>query len=252
LVRRSPPRGSATSWSAGCERRPGFPGRVAFLRLSPRFRVLPSITLQPLITVAITLPRFLAPSASSIRWKPPFPGLPRPGHVAPAHLPCALTPSSSIRLPGVFQPGSLMGFLPSALDSSEIVLASRHDFPSCDWLLPAPLARPSENDLARPPARRPRKDSAASLQGFVPSDGWGRRRWISPLATASLALLGFFLPEALSSRASDLDDSPPCLPLPKEYPVQRKSRPPLTRLPLHTRRWSDSGPLTTAALLSGT
>jgi hypothetical protein len=42
---------------------------------------------------------------------------------------------------------------------------------------------------------------AASLQGFSPSAGWGRRRWISPRA-AALALLGFVLPGAFPFRAS--------------------------------------------------
>jgi hypothetical protein len=55
--------------------------------------------------------------------------LPRPGPVAPSHLPCALTHCSFVSLPGVFQPGSLLGFLPSAPRSTEIVLASRHDLP---------------------------------------------------------------------------------------------------------------------------
>jgi hypothetical protein len=90
-------------------------------------------------TVANALPRFPAPSALPNQRKPPLPGLPFPGHVASSHLPCALTPCSFVGLPGVFQPGSLLGFLPSALDSTEIVFASRLDFPSCDWLLPTPL-----------------------------------------------------------------------------------------------------------------
>jgi hypothetical protein len=47
------------------------------------------------------------------------------------------------------------------------------------------------------------KEVAASLQGLAPLAGWVGRRWVSPLATASLALLGFILPEALSLRASD-------------------------------------------------
>jgi len=91
-----------------------------FYPRSPRFHMN---------TVAYALPRFPAPSALPNRRKPPLPGLPVPGHVASSHLPCALTPCSFVGLPGVFQPGSLMGFLPSALDSPEIVLASRHDLP---------------------------------------------------------------------------------------------------------------------------
>jgi hypothetical protein len=87
---------------------------------SPRFHIN---------AVANTLPRFFAPSALPNQRKPPLPDLPVPGHVASLHLPCALTPCSFVGLPGVFQPGSLMGFLPSALDSPEIVLASRHDLP---------------------------------------------------------------------------------------------------------------------------
>jgi len=90
-------------------------------------------------TVACALPRFVAPSALPNRRKPPLPGLPLPGHVASSHLPCALTPCSFVGLPGVFQPGSLLGFLPSALVTTEIAFASRLGIPSCAWLQPAPL-----------------------------------------------------------------------------------------------------------------
>lgn len=58
--------------------------------------------------------------------------------------------------------------------------------------------------LLRAPARGSRRTSAASLQGFDPSDGWGRRRWISPQVTTSPALMGFFLSEAFPSHASNL------------------------------------------------
>jgi len=161
---------------------------------SPRFHIN---------TVANALPRFLAPSALPSQRKQPLPDLPVPGHVAPSHLPCALTPCSFVGLPGVFQPGSLLGFHPSALVSPEIVLASRHDFPSCDWLLPPRFAR-IRKYMPRSTARRPRGTRKASLQGVAPSDAWTPRRWISPLATARPALLGFFLSEALSPRAWNL------------------------------------------------
>jgi len=92
-----------------------------------------------------TLPRFLAPSALPLLRKLTFPGLPRPGLVAPSHLPCALTLSSSEGLPGVFQPGTLVGFIPSALDSPQIDQASRPVIPSCAWLHPAPDQHPSED-----------------------------------------------------------------------------------------------------------
>jgi hypothetical protein len=119
-----PPRGLQTS-SDGPVTQPaspssGFrPASESYPR-SPRFHIN---------TVANALPRFVAPSALPNQRKPPFPGLPFPGHVASSHLPCALTPCSFVGLPGVFQPGSLLGFHPSALCSPEIVLASRHDFP---------------------------------------------------------------------------------------------------------------------------
>jgi hypothetical protein len=58
-----------------------------------------------------------------------FPGLPRPGPVAPSRFPSASTPCSTCGLPGVFQPGTLMGFHPSTLDLTRIVLASRRDSP---------------------------------------------------------------------------------------------------------------------------
>jgi len=130
-----PPRGLQAS-SDGPVTQPaspssGFRPASEFYPRSPRFHIN---------TVANALPRFLAPSALPNRRKPPLPDLPVPGHGASSHLPCALTPCSFVSLPGVFQPGSLMGFRPSALDSPEIVLASRHDFPSCDWLFPAPAS----------------------------------------------------------------------------------------------------------------
>jgi len=56
----------------------------------------------------------------------------------------------------------------------------------------------------RPPALPYLGTDVASLQGLAPSDALEQRRWISPLATMPLALLGFFLTEAFSSRASDL------------------------------------------------
>lgn len=131
---------------------------VCRLRATPRFPGSPGLpqTFAPLQSLAQhhpatidnsrdTLPRFLAPSAPPLLRKPPFPGLPRPGLVAPSHLPCALTLSSSEGLPGVFQPGTLMGFHPSALLSPEIDLTSRPVIPSCDWLLPAPDQPPSED-----------------------------------------------------------------------------------------------------------
>jgi hypothetical protein len=101
-------------------------------------------------TSVLTLPRFRPPSALPNRQKPPLPDLPRPGLVASSHLPCALTPCSFVGLPGVFQPGSLLGLLPSALRSTEIVLASRHDLPLLCLALPASLGfGPEEPRFAR-------------------------------------------------------------------------------------------------------
>jgi len=169
-------------------------------------------------TDANALPRFLAPSALPIRRKPPVPGLPRPGLVASSHLPCALTPCSFVELPGVFQPGSLLGFLPSALSSQQVARASRLGFPSCDWLCPVSSCLAFENARPRAPAPPSRGTVAASLQGVVPCYALEARRWISPLATRSLALLGFSLSEALSSRTSDLAFGPLLLlPAPKSW-----------------------------------
>lgn len=67
--------------------------------------------------------------------------------------------------------------------------------------LPTPRVRRRQ---ARSPARPDLGPDMASLQGVTPCVASGTRRWISPLATRPLALLGFSLSEALSSRASDL------------------------------------------------
>jgi hypothetical protein len=157
----------------------------------PRSRCLPQ-TFAPLQSLAQhhpatinnshdTLPRFLAPSAPPLLRKPPVPGLPRPGPVASSHLPCALTLSSSEGLPGVFQPGTLLGFRPSALLSPEIDQASRPVFPSCDWLGPAPDQQPSEDGRCGHRHFGPVGPPRLHSRGFIPltpgSAAAGFLRW---------------------------------------------------------------------------
>lgn len=64
------------------------------------------------------LPRFLAPPAQPFRGKPPLPELPPPGHVASLPFLPASTPCSRLDLPGVSQPGALVGFALQSLTRS--------------------------------------------------------------------------------------------------------------------------------------
>jgi hypothetical protein len=124
-----------------------------------------------------------------------------------------------------FQPSASTGHSPSEHDMTEIAATSRCCFPSCDWQpdrcnrhkacffcthprLAVPKTCSSNNQLGRP-SRTPVllrfrrigiSARAASLQGFLPSAGWG-----SPppdfSTCGTLALLGFILSGAFPFRA---------------------------------------------------
>lgn len=159
-----------------------------------------------------TLPRFLAPSALPPLRKLPFPGLPRPGLVASSHLPCALTLSSSEGLPGVFQPGTLMGFHPSVLHSPEIDQASRPVIPSCAWLDPAPDQPPSEDGCCGHRHVGPVGPPRLHSRGFIP---------LTPGSAAAGFLRRPRLPRH-SWVSSSLRLSPP---MPRTWPPSRRLPP---------------------------
>jgi len=186
-----PPRGFRSRCSRPCYRTVGLPQAFAPLQSVPRAppRRGPK-SRRP------ALSRFSSPPARINRKEPPFPGLPRPGHVAPSPLPWASTPCSPSGLPGLFQPGALLGFRPSELPSSKIVRAFRPDCPSCDSRIPASDRRPAEavrRDVRLPVPVGPGRPR---YRGFLPSTPrvaaagfprWPRLPWLS-WASSSLRL----------------------------------------------------------------
>jgi hypothetical protein len=112
-----PPRGSSASRSSRIRRKPC--DRIAILPQA--CTPLQSLARESVHRVpARPLSRGFLPPQRHQPSEPPLPGLPHPGHVAPAHFLRATAPCSRYGLPGIFQPGALSGFNPSELSRTRI------------------------------------------------------------------------------------------------------------------------------------
>jgi len=219
LVRCSHPVVSTTSWFpiAGCR---SYYRSAPFLRLRPRFRVWPS---HPRVLRRFrSLEVFRPLSATHPSRATHSREFQLPGHVASSRFRCASTPFSLDKLPDLFQPGALTGFVLQSLTWPEshslstmhpllrlAVTGCRHcpanrdchrrtsprvaafnvpSGPPNSLLSERPFDRTTVSRIINGPdaATAPRLCSATtSLQGFPPPAGWDVRPRISPALSAS-------------------------------------------------------------------
>jgi len=175
---------------------------VTFRRLHPAAECYP----DPLRATcgARTLPRFRAPTAPPFHRGQPLPGYPRPGsrHAHAPFISGAPALHSLGGLPGILSTRRAHGVrILQSLTSQRSPEPLDSRIPSRDWR----TRRLTNGNRAVTPSLTARR---ASPQGFHPSAGWDRRRWISPsLGRPWLSWVSSFLGHS-PSRASNLGGQP--------------------------------------------
>jgi hypothetical protein len=128
-----PPRGSSTSWSSSREASPVLPSDDPSSSFGPGFRVLPGFRAVGRSRLLLLSRGFVPPQRNPTTAS----HQPRTLPVRVLLRPCRsrrlrrLAPAMISRM--CFKPARSRGFLPSELDLTAIVHASRRDIPSCDW-----------------------------------------------------------------------------------------------------------------------